>query len=106
MTHSPYLKATLASVRDGIVFTDRQKAVFGMVVESNGTEYGCRELAAALAMHKVNITRTVDLLESHGYVTRTTRKDDRRLIIIAATAQGRDAWQRMAGLPRLGRRAA
>jgi DNA-binding MarR family transcriptional regulator len=49
-----------------------------------------KELAFSSGIHKATITRTIDVLESYGYVIRTQDKTDRRQNVIELTAEGNE----------------
>jgi MarR family 2-MHQ and catechol resistance regulon transcriptional repressor len=48
------------------------------------------DLAAQLYLDKSTASRVVDALERKGYVTRTPHPDDRRALLLEATAAGRE----------------
>jgi MarR family transcriptional regulator, organic hydroperoxide resistance regulator len=54
-----------------------------------------KELAAALGVTTANMPALIDRLEADRLVTRTRNRKDRREILVAATARGRDRFRRL-----------
>jgi DNA-binding MarR family transcriptional regulator len=48
-----------------------------------------RELAEVAGVSQPTITRTLDVLQRHGLVTRTASPEDRRCVIVELTGEGR-----------------
>jgi DNA-binding MarR family transcriptional regulator len=91
---SPYLATTIFMVGTGSDYTDRQKAVLGIVVEEDAEET-VRALAARLKVSKPAITRAIDKLANIGLVKRVTDPADRRSVLISAMAAGRREWAKI-----------
>lgn len=88
---SPYLTTTLSLVRNGIMLTEREKGVLGLLVE-NAEPYTVRGMAEAVGVQKPVVTRAVDRLEREGLARRRPDPADRRSVLLVATGQGRKLW--------------
>jgi len=58
-------------------------------------EMTLNDLAAHLYLDKSTASRVVDALERKGYVERSTHPADRRALLLAATAAGRELYARI-----------
>lgn len=63
---------------------------------SEGSSMG--ELSRRLMVSNGNVTGIVERLEREGLVNRRTRPDDRRSQVVRLTAEGRGAFEEMAGV--------
>lgn len=69
-----------------------QRLALAVVVDEGPLRLG--ELADRMGTSDPTATRTVDALESIGLVERTPDPDDRRAVLVAATARGRKLLER------------
>jgi DNA-binding MarR family transcriptional regulator len=51
-------------------------------------------IGSRLQVHPTSVTNAVDRLEDAGLVTRSTHPEDRRAMLVALTAQGRELAER------------
>jgi DNA-binding MarR family transcriptional regulator len=54
-----------------------------------------RELSDLLVVDRSNITGLLDRMEKLGWVRRTDHPSDRRVYLVALTAEGRKLWQKV-----------
>jgi len=67
-----------------------------LVLHQHGRSMVQRELSEALRCTPRHVTALVDVLETHGWVTRGTHPTDRRATLVALTEHGVAAAARMA----------
>ena len=91
-------RVTLASVKaSGPDLSARQLAVLMSVYLEDG-EHTVRSLAEALEVTKAVITRALDTLSGHGFVSRAPDIRDKRSIIVTRTTGGILYLQRFADI--------
>lgn len=89
-------------VRDAIIraaherlFEVRQLAMLLLVCEQ--ADLSVRELAEQLAVGKPAVSRGIAALVERGLVSSRPNKDDKRLVVVQATPQGRATMRRIVG---------
>ncbi len=65
------------------------EAVYGSRPHATVPRLGVREIAKALAVQKPVVTRALDRLSLHGLLQRATDPEDRRLVVVMPTDEGR-----------------
>jgi DNA-binding MarR family transcriptional regulator len=64
--------------------------LWAMKLLANGTSLKVSELARRMFLQPATVVGIIDRLENKGLVTRTRSKDDRRVVHIELTGQGKD----------------
>jgi DNA-binding MarR family transcriptional regulator len=75
--------------RGGYDLTARQLAVLLLVYSEDGP-HTIRGLAARLAIPKITLAHSLDVLERAGLVARMRDPDDRRSVLVGRTVEGYD----------------
>jgi len=88
---SPRLNATIAA-RSGVPLSSGSLRILGLVLEHGPIDLSLLAERAQLAPNA--LSRHVKALEAQGFVVRETLPDDRRVSVVTATAEGRDAVRR------------
>lgn len=101
----PYQLAVLsARISGGFSNLYRQK--FGISVAewrvvahlSQSDKVSIREIHKRVDMDKPKVSRAASRLESNGYITKTSNREDGRLVTLALTSKGRDMIAELAPL--------
>lgn len=88
---SPRLNATIAA-RSGVPLGSGSLRILGLVLEHGPIDLSLLAERAQLAPNA--LSRHVKALEAQGFVVREALPDDRRVSVVTATADGRDAVRR------------
>ncbi|MFM8305037.1 MAG: MarR family winged helix-turn-helix transcriptional regulator [Actinomycetota bacterium] len=88
---SPRLNATIAD-RSGVALGSGSLRVLGVVLEAGPIDLS--RLAERSLLAPNALTRHVKALEAWGYVSRAALPGDRRVSVVTATPEGRDALRR------------
>ncbi|RVT91443.1 hypothetical protein EOD42_22570 [Rhodovarius crocodyli] len=78
------------------VFTCRQVALLGLLVETGG--HSVAHYADAMSVSKAVVTRASYKLVALGLGNCSKANSDRRLVVLTATGEGRAMWKRLGGL--------
>jgi len=88
---SPRLNATIAA-RSGVPLGSGSLRILGLVLEHGPIDLSRLAERAQLAPNA--LSRHVKILEERAFVVREALPDDRRVSVVTATAEGRDAVRR------------
>lgn len=81
---------------EGIRMNGAQWSILSMLQQSDCVTQQC--VGTTLQMDKVTLTRAVNALEKHGYLTRSPLTDDRRINEIRLSKRGKKIYSTLAPL--------